>query len=109
MERWTADGVRGRSAVFLTENVAGNDDAALRSLLNITGATTGKREDRHTFLNFDLRRFDKESGWDIKSAFSFQTRLAFRNVWGSKFQHWVPGPAGCFTAGGRCARAGDLG
>jgi hypothetical protein len=59
LEKWTADGVRGFSAIFLTEHVSGLDDAALvqfmneQSGLNVAGSgMTFVRRDEHTFVNF---------------------------------------------------------
>jgi hypothetical protein len=59
LEKWTADGIRGFSAIFLTESVSGLDDAALTQFLNeqaglnvaISGTTIVRRE-KYTFVNF---------------------------------------------------------
>lgn len=58
LEKWSADGVRGCTAVFLTDNAAAMDDVALRSFLTekaglpLKGSVTIVRREQHTFLNF---------------------------------------------------------
>jgi hypothetical protein len=59
MEKWTWEGVRGMTAVFLTQHVSKMDDAALTQFLNeqagldiaVSGITMVRQEE-HTFLNF---------------------------------------------------------
>jgi hypothetical protein len=56
-ESWSGDGVRGSTAVFLTETVAGMTDATLQKLLtdrgvDLGGGATIARRQTHTFVNF---------------------------------------------------------
>ena len=51
------DGVKGMSAIFLTEHVAGMDDVALQKWLvdhemDLGGGVTMARGKTHTFVNF---------------------------------------------------------
>ena len=58
VEKWAWDGVTGMSAIFLTEHVAGMDDAALKNFLleyggaDLSGGVTIARGETYTFLNF---------------------------------------------------------
>ena len=58
VERWSGDGVRGNSAVFLTSHASEMTDDALRRFLteqagiDLSGSTTISRNDTHTFVNF---------------------------------------------------------
>lgn len=59
LENWNADGVRGMTAVFLTEHLARMDDAALRRFLTEKagieigeGSITIVRREEHVFFNF---------------------------------------------------------
>lgn len=58
LERWSADGVCGSTALFFTEHVSGMDDAALETFLIEHGLDLGRagitivRGDQHVFLNF---------------------------------------------------------
>jgi hypothetical protein len=58
LERWSSDGLTGKTAVLLNRDVAGMDDAALRALLEkmagiaLTEPVTVKREKIHVFVNF---------------------------------------------------------
>jgi hypothetical protein len=57
LEQWFADGIFGKSAVFLTHDVAGKSDAELQSFLakhgeaDLGGATVSRTPD-HVFVNF---------------------------------------------------------
>jgi hypothetical protein len=61
LEKWTADGIRGSTAVFLTEHVSGMDDAALQKFFNEhagiveLGETTIVRRAEHVFVNFGFQ------------------------------------------------------
>jgi hypothetical protein len=57
LEEWSADGIKGSSAVFLTEHVAQMSDSELQQWLadqrvNLGGRVTIAREATHTFVNF---------------------------------------------------------
>jgi hypothetical protein len=58
LERWNFDGIRASSAVFLSEHVAGMDDAELQAFLieqagvDLSGSVTISRRESHTFVNF---------------------------------------------------------
>jgi len=58
-EKWTSDGVRGSTAVFLTEDVARTDDNALKQALkgaeiDVHDPVTITRGETHTFVNFNF-------------------------------------------------------
>ena len=59
VESWTRDGVKGMSAIFLTEHVAGMSDAALENFLPDHGVDLGvvtiARRETHTFVNFGFK------------------------------------------------------
>jgi hypothetical protein len=58
IERWSADGVTGSTAVFLTEQVAGMSDSEVQRFLedragvDLAGGVTITRRETHTFVNF---------------------------------------------------------
>ena len=58
LEHWSADGVRGKTAIFLTEHVEKMDDAELRRFfvekagVEIEGSVTIVRREEHVFFNF---------------------------------------------------------
>ena len=58
LEQWSADGIRGSTALFLTEHVSTMDDAALQDFLTEHGLDLGNagvtivRDDEHVFVNF---------------------------------------------------------
>ena len=58
LENWSADGIRGSTAVFLTQHVSGMDDDALQQFLKEhagvveLGETTIVRRAEHVFVNF---------------------------------------------------------
>jgi vacuolar-type H+-ATPase subunit E/Vma4 len=58
LEKWSADGVRGSTVVFLTEHVSRMDDAALQEFLKEQGLDLGSagvtivRRDEHVFVNY---------------------------------------------------------
>jgi hypothetical protein len=59
VEKWSSDGVTGKSAIFLSEHVSGMNDEALRLFFNSMAqvdlpaeGTTVKRGDRFAFFNF---------------------------------------------------------
>jgi hypothetical protein len=58
IEAWSWEGIRGSTAVFLNELVAGMSDADLQRFLteragiDLEGGVTICRREKHTFLNF---------------------------------------------------------
>ena len=58
LELWIADGIRGSTALFLTEHVSELDDAELQDLLTKHGFDLGSsgvtivRDDEHVYINF---------------------------------------------------------
>lgn len=58
IERWSADGVTGLSAVLLTRDAGRMDDEELKRFLteqadlDLSGSVTICRRDAHTFINF---------------------------------------------------------
>jgi hypothetical protein len=57
LESWSGGGVKGMRAVFLTETVAGMDDAALENFLadhgvDLGGGVTILRREANTFVSF---------------------------------------------------------
>ena len=58
LEKWSADGVRGSTVVFLTEHVTRMDDATLQQFLTGQGLDLGSagvtivRREYHVFVNF---------------------------------------------------------
>lgn len=60
LERWSADGVRGSTAVLLPEHVAGMDDSAIQKFLtelaglDLDGGVTITRRETHAFVNYSF-------------------------------------------------------
>ncbi len=58
LEEWSFEGIRGETAVFLSEHVAGKDDAALENFLreqagvDVSGSVTVVRRGEYVLVNF---------------------------------------------------------
>lgn len=61
LERWSFDGIRARSLVFLSEQIHDLSDAEVSALARTTlklpedAQTTFKRKDDFTYFNFDFK------------------------------------------------------
>ena len=61
IETWTWEAIQGKTAVFLTEHVAGMSDANLQKFVSeqagvdLAGGVTISRRDTHTFVNFGFQ------------------------------------------------------